>query len=224
MFENAIIEPQILKNSDLAFGLFFYSIILCFTILIGELVLSYGTNQKFHQISLNTLFVTGFLTFSYAVCAVIGFDDPALKTVGVILGVILAGVETVYYGVRGRQIMLIINDAINTEAFWSYLQNPYHFLYFTKQMTNKLIIAMTHYLFFFLHFNSEFISSSLPFIFYNFPFRKFVQCLAIVSPWIARIVHNKYAIDCKFKTLSTNFFTEDWDFGFPVMSSLRRGG
>ena len=86
---------------------------LCFTILIGELVLAYGTNTNFQQISINTLFVTAFLALGYTFCAVVNMETKSLVFVGSCMGVILAIFEVVYYGWRGRQIMSMINDAIN---------------------------------------------------------------------------------------------------------------
>jgi hypothetical protein len=73
MLEGAIIEPSLLNNSSLVFGLFFYSITLCFALVIGELLLKYASNEKFQQISLNTLSVSGFLSLLYAICAMVNF-------------------------------------------------------------------------------------------------------------------------------------------------------
>ena len=58
--------------------------------MIGELILAYGTNQKFQQISVNTLFITAFFALAYAFCAIAGFQGKALNVLGIILGVILA--------------------------------------------------------------------------------------------------------------------------------------
>ena len=44
MFENAVIEPSIINESSVIFGLFFYSMILCFAMIIGELLLKYASN------------------------------------------------------------------------------------------------------------------------------------------------------------------------------------
>lgn len=86
---------------------------LCFTILIGELVLAYGTNTNFQQISLNTLMVTAFLALGYLICALASMERESLVLAGSVMGIILALFEVGYYSWRGRQIMSMINDAIN---------------------------------------------------------------------------------------------------------------
>lgn len=92
MLEASLIQPDILNQSPITFALFYYSMVLCFTILIGELVLAYGTGQKFMQISVNTLIVTAIMAAQYAICAFIPMGSPTLKVVGVASGALLAAI------------------------------------------------------------------------------------------------------------------------------------
>ena len=71
MFETATIKSDLLL-CPVNFCLFYISISLCFAILIGELVLAYGTNTNYQQISVNTLVVTALLALGYTICALAG--------------------------------------------------------------------------------------------------------------------------------------------------------
>lgn len=44
MFEGAVIEPAIINGSSVVFGLMVYSLTLCFSLIIGELLLKYASN------------------------------------------------------------------------------------------------------------------------------------------------------------------------------------
>ena len=74
MFENTVIEEEILKNSNTVFNLFMYSLMLCFSLIIGELIMKYAENKKFQQISLNTLIFTAWIVLIYAICAFATLD------------------------------------------------------------------------------------------------------------------------------------------------------
>jgi hypothetical protein len=89
MFENAIVEPNILRDSKLIFGLFLYSMSLCFAMIIGELLLKYASNEKFQQISVNTLGFTAFLSLLYAMCAFGNFSNDIERKVGIAAAVLL---------------------------------------------------------------------------------------------------------------------------------------
>lgn len=75
IFEMSVIETQQIINEDsnMIFGLFIFSLALCHSLLTGELLLKYGANEKFMQISMNTLFFTAFLVIIYAIFAFIDF-------------------------------------------------------------------------------------------------------------------------------------------------------
>ena len=42
MFENAVIEEDLLKNSNFVFGLFMASLMFCFSLIIGDLIMKYA--------------------------------------------------------------------------------------------------------------------------------------------------------------------------------------
>ena len=69
MFENAVIEEDILKRSNFVFGMFVFSLMLCFSLIIGDLIMKYAEGKKFQQISLNTLLFTFWIVLIYAICA-----------------------------------------------------------------------------------------------------------------------------------------------------------
>jgi hypothetical protein len=112
MFESAVVEPNILNGSKLVFGLFFYSLSLCFAMIIGELLLKYASNEKFQQISVNTLGFTAFLSLLYAMCALGNFQNDVELKVGVTAAIILSVCETIYCFYRSMQIMKIVNQAL----------------------------------------------------------------------------------------------------------------
>lgn len=89
MFEAAVISPDILNSSPMTFGLFFYTIILCFALIIGELLLKYASNEKFQQISGNTLCVTAFFTLIYAICGLGNFSAETERSIGFASAIVL---------------------------------------------------------------------------------------------------------------------------------------
>jgi hypothetical protein len=112
MFESAVVEPNILNGSKIIFGLFFYSLSLCFAMIIGELLLKYASNEKFQQISVNTLGFTAFLSLLYAMCALGNFQSDVEIKVGIAAAILLSISETIYCFIRSIKIMKFVNQAL----------------------------------------------------------------------------------------------------------------
>lgn len=109
VLEGALIETAVINGSSLVFGLLVYSLTLCFSLIIGELLLKYASNEKFQQISANTLAFTGYLAVLYGALA-LGKLSPEAKQTLATVGAILLGVgQTVSYVLRSRKIMRFIN-------------------------------------------------------------------------------------------------------------------
>lgn len=64
-FENTVINVHFLE-SPVFFILIFILVMSHFSVMIGNLVMNYGTGTKFNQISLNTLLVSSFIVGLYS--------------------------------------------------------------------------------------------------------------------------------------------------------------
>ena len=84
---------------------------LHFSVLIGSLIMSYGTGARFNQISLNTLIVNSLIIALYSILFFIPLEGVEVLMAQISMG-ILAVLQTLYFLYFHQKMVRQINQAI----------------------------------------------------------------------------------------------------------------